>query len=76
MTLQPSACCIAPDTSWSDWSSPGDGYDSSAQAVKRLVDELVAIYKLDRRRLHVTGFSQGGCTVSAPQLSQSELWID
>jgi hypothetical protein len=58
VTLQPSACCIPPDTSWTD--SAGS-YNSSAVQVKQVADEIVALYKLDRDRLHVTGFSQGGC---------------
>ena len=68
VTLQPTACCgEAPATSWTP-------YNDSALQVKLVVDEIVALLKLDTGRLHVTGFSQGGCMTWQLLSMYSTFW--
>jgi polyhydroxybutyrate depolymerase len=53
--LQPTACCVAPATSWN--MSAGSADPDQIMAV---ATELGALLALDARRRHCTGFSQGG----------------
>jgi len=49
------AVIVAPDSVRGDWSSP-----ENEEAVKALLDMVVARYSIDKKKVVVTGFSMGG----------------
>jgi len=66
--LTPTAAGVPPATSWD---TP---YKASVAAILRVVDEVIAVYKMDPTRIHANGFSQGAYMIWLLLGARPALW--